>query len=247
MIALKQTDNKNLVLGNTNFSLAIKRSQRRRRTVALVVEAPDQLSICVPQNTQFITIEKILKRRARWIFRKAADIAEFVRFKTKKEKLNGSSIYYLGRHYRLRFTDKEDIQQKCKLNGSWLEINSSSATYLNIIINWYKLQAKRIINQRALFWCEKFNVKFKQLIISDQKKRWGSCSADNVIRINWRIITATLFQIDYVIAHELCHILHKDHSEKFWKLLGSIMPDYEKRKNGLKKIYHLNWSYNLTL
>ena len=70
--------------------------------------------------------------------------------------------------------------------------------------------------------------------VKGYKSRWGSCHSDGRVYFNWRIIVAPHSIVDYVVAHELCHLVHHDHSKKFWKLLGTIIPDYAERKEWLK-------------
>lgn len=66
------------------------------------------------------------------------------------------------------------------------------------------------------------------------KSKWGSCSRTNQLRFNWRIVMAKTSIIDYVIVHELCHLVHKNHSKEYWNLLRTMMPDYEKKKEWLR-------------
>jgi predicted metal-dependent hydrolase len=76
----------------------------------------------------------------------------------------------------------------------------------------------------------------KTVLIREPKQRWGSCDANGALRLNWRIIQASPKLIDYVIAHELIHINHPNHSPTFWSNLGRVMPDYEQRREMLRKI-----------
>ncbi|WP_434041651.1 MULTISPECIES: M48 metallopeptidase family protein [Sorangium] len=84
-------------------------------------------------------------------------------------------------------------------------------------------------------WALKLGVAFQRILVTDQAKRWGSCSR-GVLRLNWRIVQAPRTLVDYVLAHELAHLIHDDHGREFWGALGRVMPDYEARRAGLGEL-----------
>ncbi|NIA02978.1 MAG: DUF45 domain-containing protein [Nitrospirae bacterium] len=92
------------------------------------------------------------------------------------------------------------------------------------------------------YYSKKLGIKEPDFIIKNQYKRWGSCTSKNILIFNFRIAMAPVSQMNYIITHELCHIKVKDHSPEFWKLLRSIMPDYDDRKERLRKE---GWGYVL--
>ncbi|MGL5329237.1 MAG: M48 family metallopeptidase, partial [Peptostreptococcaceae bacterium] len=100
--------------------------------------------------------------------------------------------------------------------------------------DWYRSKAKEQIEERLKYYQSYLDKKPKGIKIKEQKKRWGSCTSNNELLFNWRCIMAKAHALDYIIVHELCHMYHKDHSKAFWDLVGSIMPDYEVRKDWLK-------------
>jgi predicted metal-dependent hydrolase len=104
-----------------------------------------------------------------------------------------------------------------------------------LLIHWYKKYGRRVLLKRATFYSYKLGISSPEIVLADQKKRWGSCNAKGQIRLNWRIVMAPVFLIDYVVAHELCHLKFNDHSRDFWKTLGNILPDYEVRRERLRK------------
>jgi predicted metal-dependent hydrolase len=93
-----------------------------------------------------------------------------------------------------------------------------------------------------MFYSNKLGVNIPAYQVKYQKKRWGSCSANNVLRINFQLIMAPYAQLEYVVVHELCHIKEKNHSAKFWKLVKELMPDYAEPRKGLKTE---GWKYVL--
>ncbi len=90
---------------------------------------------------------------------------------------------------------------------------------------WYLKQAKAILIERTDYFATEMNLYPRKVIVKNQKARWGSCSADNVIRFNWKVIQAPLELIDYLIVHELAHIQEKNHSRRFWDLVATHIKD----------------------
>ena len=88
------------------------------------------------------------------------------------------------------------------------------------------------INERIRYYQAQFDVKPKKVIIKDQEKRWGSCTKDNQLLFNWKCIMAPSPVLDYIVVHEMCHMVHMNHSKEFWHLLKRVLPDYE--HNGIK-------------
>jgi predicted metal-dependent hydrolase len=101
------------------------------------------------------------------------------------------------------------------------------------ILVLYKKQAALILRERLDHWAKALDVRYRSFSVGDAKNLWGTCGARNDIRINWRILMASWRLVDYLLAHELCHILHKNHSHRFWTQMASVMPDYEARRKEL--------------
>jgi len=100
--------------------------------------------------------------------------------------------------------------------------------------NFYSKCAEEEVEKLLKIYSKKFGVSTPVFMVKYQKKRWGSCSAKNVLRINFQLIMAPPKQLEYVVVHELCHVKEKNHSARFWKLVRELMPDYEKYRNSLK-------------
>jgi predicted metal-dependent hydrolase len=208
-----------------------------------VVDANQGLTILAPQYVGLKMIEAVVRKRSTWICRKLGDArAAFVSFSTL-EFVSGDTIRYLGRCYRLRVIESEQIQRNCRLIGGWLELavrpelneTQRVAAVTSQIVGWYRFQAENRLSERLGYWSERYGFEAPRLVISAQEKRWGSCGPDNCVRINWRVMMAPQSLVDYVLAHELAHVTHKNHSDQFWRLLGSVMPDYDRRRDELKR------------
>lgn len=104
----------------------------------------------------------------------------------------------------------------------------------NELSNWYREHALKKLIDKAHRYTNKIGVNPSQIDIKDYKSRWGGCSHDGVVSFNWHIIMAPNRIVDYVVVHELCHLIHHDHSEKYWKLVERVFPDWRECKQWLK-------------
>lgn len=237
---------RSLTIDKSGIPYTLKRSHKRKRTVALSI-APDlSVRVVAPLDTPLKVIEEIIKKRSSWLFQKIADMHEFRFSRRPREFISGETVSFLGKQYLLRVTKDDSAGNGCLIRDNLLLVNIENIQLTDEdlrqevrfeIVLWYKKQAKKKLADRIIYWSKKLEMKPRSLILSNQKRRWGSCDSKNNIRLNWRIVMAPLTIIDYVVVHELCHIKYKDHSHKFWQLVASAMPDYEARtvllhKNG---------------
>ncbi len=234
--------------GNTKIDYGIIYSDRRKNAT-LSVYPMKQVEISVPTNLEPEHIQKLVKKKANWIIKQILWFDEIVQIDSEKEHVDGETFLYLGRQYRLKI-HRGNGKAESKLIGQYLEVNipeNTPKTKQKKLVkaaswHWYKKQANRKIKDALKRYSKKLGVEQPDFIIKNQYKRWGSCTKKNILNFNFRISMAPVSQIDYVVAHELCHVLHKDHSTKFWKLLKIIMPDYGIRKERLRKE---GWQYVL--
>lgn len=164
------------------------------------------------------------------------------RIKTAPRKLaEGDAIRHRGGSYSLCLASDRARPQGCEISGAFFEVNLHEAEFnhedlrLEILL-WQKKQARRIFRERMDFWAAQLGVKYRKLAPSNPRRQWGSCSARDDIRINWRLIMAPPELLDYVIVHELCHVTHKNHSRRFWNFVASVMPDWKSRRIELRKL-----------
>lgn len=99
----------------------------------------------------------------------------------------------------------------------------------------YRMTAGQVLQERTEHFARQMEVSFERISIRDQKTRWGSCSARGNLNFNWRLILAPSEVLDYVVVHELAHRREMNHSERFWKLVESVLPDYRERRKWLKE------------
>jgi predicted metal-dependent hydrolase len=104
------------------------------------------------------------------------------------------------------------------------------------LIGWYREHAEQRFPGRVAAWASRLGVAPAEVLVRGQDRRWGSCDAQGVLRLNWRVVQAPARLQDYVIVHELAHLGERDHSPVFWSLVGRALPDYEQRRAALKRL-----------
>lgn len=152
---------------------------------------------------------------------------------------NGDILYYLGDKKTL--TVIREPRTRARVRGvkdrilMWVPYEADFAYKKEQLEKWYRKEAFAIISRKAEEFAGLLSADFKMIRIKDQKSRWGSCSSKGNLNFNWRIIMAPEVVCDYVIIHELCHLVFMDHSAHFWNLVESICPDYRQCKKWLKE------------
>lgn len=225
--------------GGTEIAYSIRRSARRKKTVAVTVEPGGSVLIIAPSDLGTEELDAIVTRKAPWIARRAERVKAQAPVRGPREFVSGESVLYLGRHYRLKVLPGET--GNVKLRGGWVRVPAPSGEEQSVsvrtgLVSWFRHHARNRLPERVEAWQAKVGVAMPLVIISDQQKRWGSCDGDGRIRLNWRIIQAPMRLIDYVVVHELVHLKHRGHGQEFWRAVGRVMPDYEGRQEQLRRV-----------
>tara|TARA_R110002049_G_scaffold188251_7_gene356611 strand:- start:3719 stop:4429 length:711 start_codon:yes stop_codon:yes gene_type:complete len=199
----------------------------RRKTAQVRVDQ-GSVSILVPDDLSESRIEQILTNKTKWIQGKLYLHGQASPSKPK-EYVSGESFSYLGRNYRLKVV--RGPKSTCKLIAGRLVVTLPSGenqpqNVQKALIAWYRHHADQKIPERASRYAKLVGVEPKTVGVRDFKSRWGSCHKSGDILINWRIVMAPSTIVDYVVAHELCHLKFHDHSPEFWKELGKVIPNY---------------------
>ena len=103
---------------------------------------------------------------------------------------------------------------------------------------FYITSCKKIVGERIKIYQQQLRVKPKIIEVVESNKQWGSCNTKKELTFNYRLVMAPLEIIDYVVVHELCHLLHMNHDRSFWRRVGSVLPDYKKRQEFLNLYGH---------
>lgn len=211
---------------------------RKRKTMSIEVEAPKVITVIAPEGKTEQEILETVKTKSKWIIQKLFELREMAYRRHEKQYVNGESFNYMGRNYSLQIVIDETLKMpEAKLiRGKFIVSakNKDSDQIRLALENWYKDKAKEKITERIAYYQNHFDVKPKRIVIKDQQKRWGSCTKKQELLFNWKCVMAPSPVLDYIVVHEMCHLVHMNHGTEFWSLLKRILPDYESRKEWLR-------------
>lgn len=206
------------------------------KNITLKVKPTCEVILTAPLLTTDEHIEYILKKRKDWISKKI----EFYKANYKpqiKEYVSGENFKYLGKNYRLKIIQSDD--ECVKLQRGYIQIfikNKSNLEKKKKLLNdWYLIKAENYFKKIIAKYLSIVNVNIQNIRIRQMKTRWGSCnSAKSYINLNSELIKKPSNAIEYVIFHELSHLVHSNHSREFYNYLSTYMPDWQKRKSRLE-------------
>ena len=210
---------------------------RTDRVKSASIDVEDNLvKVTVPKNLSDERIEELIKGRTLWIKQKLALQATAIISKPK-EYVDGEAFAYLGRNYRLKCVN--GIEESVKLKSGYLNVTTkngkrNSEHIMAEIEQWYRTKALSRLIDKTNRYSAILKVEPTSINLKDYKAMWGSCSPKGVVSYNWRIILAPHKIVDYIVVHELCHLIEPNHSSKYWKQVKSVIPDYVNSKEWLK-------------
>ena len=214
-----------------NFSIKIKRTNRKKTIEIKILDGFVQVNS--PKHITEEEILKLIKNKNYWIIKKL----EYKKKTKFKKFINNETFFLLGSNYKLKL--KKDSDKKVKINKSFLEVylpeDFLKDEIRNLICKWYINKATDYLNKRTNDFAKVMDVKPHSVIVKNYKSRWGACYSNGKITYNWKIIMAPRHIIDYLVVHELCHLIHFNHSSFFWNSVKEILPNYKECKNWLKK------------
>jgi len=207
----------------------------KRKTLTITVERDRSVIVHVPEGTPEQERHRVVDEKRQWILAKLRHPQKYKerRHPPGKEVVNGESASYLGRDYRIEVTETDSGE--IEFLRHFLVPPARQAKRREVLRDWYIGQAKTKILARAEQHALELGVKFTSVRIVDNLYRWGSCTVGDSVNFNWRLIKAPMFVIDYVIVHELAHLIEANHTSDFWSIVRAKTPTMEKAKAWLKE------------
>lgn len=223
-----------ITYGNRKIEFELNFSDRK--SLGLTVYPDQTVVVNAPKDAETEKIEQKVKSKARWIVKQLRQFEKYLPQSVQKEYVSGETHLYLGRQYILKV--EEGSSETVKLKGKYLKVQTKNKVRAESLVNdWYRAKAQLhfyYILEELLPEFSKHDIKLKELKIQDMKKRWGSCTQDGVITLNTQLIKAPKICIQYVIIHELCHLIHHKHDARFYQLLNSKMTNWKRWKEKLE-------------
>lgn len=224
---LKQRTAPTTIVQGDGFEVTILRTDRKKSASIKVKGC--YVTITVPRRAPLHDIEQLIIKKSRWIKKQLAHQKAAIAF-LQRDYCEGDSFFYRGTQLKLSLHG--GAEESVSINGDRLIVSTSKERLkkerIQTLINCYfKGLAKEHLTERTDRFAKLIGVSYTSIRVKEYKSRWGSCSTRGLISYNWRIIMAPDPVIDYIVVHELCHLIEHNHSPRFWALVGQFSPDYK--------------------
>lgn len=223
------------------FSCSLRYSSRRR-SVQIRVSDPEHLEIAAPTGFPEIKIRKLVESKQGWILKQVQRLVNIAANPANASLTHGATVLFKGApHSLLLLADGHGTPHvtysNCAIAVHLSELVSqdSHPDVCRSLKKWYVAQSYDSLLARTRHWATQIGVNPCRISLRDQKTRWGSCSSKGSVIYNWRIIMAPPEVLDYLVVHELCHMLHPNHSQAFWREVAAYIPDYGIHRRWLRQ------------
>ncbi|MDQ2744124.1 MAG: M48 family metallopeptidase, partial [Chloroflexota bacterium] len=210
----------------------IERSRRAKR-VRFIIGPQVRVRVVAPEYDDLGDIQKLLEPYAPWIMRHLTGAEEAAAHPPVMPS-SGDAVPFRGGNVRLAIAPAahahgllENGTLRLSVPGGWDAVGVLSA--------WYWAEARRVLRHRADHWAALMEVRPGRVTVRDQRTRWGSCSSQGNLNFSWRLVLAPEVVLDYVVIHELAHLVHPNHQPAFWALVERWCPDMERHRRWLRR------------
>lgn len=204
-----------------------------RRTIRVTVERDRQVVVRAPRGTSEEKVRALVEQKKLWVWQKQRDPRKYPQPRPRKEFVSGESFLYRGRHYALEMTAGAD--DGVRFAGKFLLPRSCRERALELFQTWFMARARELLPPRVADLADRMGVKYRRIGVRDLKYRWGSCTPGDQLVFNWRIIQAPQAVSDYLIVHELAHLLEPNHTARFWNIVAVHAPAHLKSRDWLRQ------------
>ncbi len=209
----------------------------KRKTIAIIVQPDGRVIVRAPLKASKSQIEAFVAAKADWITKTTAQAQKLSSQRAHRQFTPGERFPYLGETYPLLV--ESQVQNGFTLAGGAFHLQADfQAQASQIFLRWYQFKARQVISERVQWYARKYRFEPQMVRFSSARTRWGSCSSRGSLSFTWRLIMAPLEIVDYVVVHELAHLVEKNHGPNFWELVGKIVPDYKQKRDWLKQNGH---------
>lgn len=224
-----------LALEGTLVAYTIKRSQRRRAISILVDE--EGVRVGAPWEATHNAIERLLREHSAWVLKKLQEWQ--VRRAPPRRWADGEPLMLLGLPFTLKLLP---APAAVHVRDSHLCVGLPARhehTVARQVHDWLQAQALACFEERVRHYCKVLKIEATpKVLLSSARTRWGSCHTSGRIHLNWRLVQMPARLLDYVVAHEVAHLLEMNHSPRFWRIVGKLVPDYSACRKELRREAH---------
>lgn len=210
-------------LGDLDFEL---RRSPDRSTVGITVERDGRLVLSAPESASLEDIERVVSTKKTWIYTKIAEKEPLVQSAPRKEFVSGEGFFYLGRSYRLKVVDADQDEEKLRFYRSRFELRRDAKSEGRaLFIEWYSGHLRTVLKRHLSRLAPRVPVEYRSMQIRNLGFNWGTCGKNQDLYFHWRVAMLPHRIVEYVVTHELVHLVEKKHSSEFWSKVETILPD----------------------
>ena len=211
--------------------LDIKLVRSKRKTVSIFVERDGSVSARIPEDISDDDLNEVIKSKEYQIYKNLAEWKQTNASKITRDYVSGQSFLYLGRNYRLKYVDEEFKGVKLR-NGYFMLSRKHQDKSKELFISFYKEKLLEKLNPIIKKYQNQLGVKAAEVKVMELQHRWASCTNLGNVNFHWKCAMAPIDTLNYIVAHELVHLIHPNHTTAFWNDLDKISPNYDK---------HIQW------
>lgn len=218
-------------------SISFELKYKKRTSMSIHIDSNGYVEVHVPKGMSDERVILALEGKWDWIQQKLKEMKDRTHGPTVKTYEHGESFLYLGKEYPIQITQDTEIQQDYavfeeeKLHIFVKQLGDEKIK--QALKRFYYQQCKMLVERSIRSYQSNFKLKPRSIKITDNKTNWGTCDSKLQLTFNWKLAMAPQKVIDYVVVHEMCHMVHLNHDRSFWRLVGKIIPDYEQQENWL--------------
>lgn len=219
-----------------------------RKTMTLSIHPTGRARVVTSRSMPQKAIQGFVLEHASWISEKLEQFESLRRRHPPKEFKDGESYLFLGEPRELvLIAAQSKVRVSCHQGTfvCWYPASGprpGAAEIRDALLLYYEKEGRRVLKERLDYWSHQMGLRPAAVSFRSQKSRWGSCSSRGRISLNWKLIAAPLEVLDYVVIHELSHLVHRNHSPRFWSLVRQFVSDLESKKQWLR-IHHYDLDF----
>ena len=221
-------------LGQT---ISFEINYKKRKSMGINIDLYGNVEVRAPKGTPDELVFQLLEEKWDWIQQKSKEMKDRMLGPQVKAYDHGERFLYMGNEYPILITQDINIKQdNVVFKGDKLHIiviKLDEEKIKQALKRFYYQQCKMLVERAIQSYQNNFKIKPRSIRITDSKANWGTCDSQRQLTFNWKLAMAPQKVIDYVVVHEMCHMVHLNHDRSFWRLVGKILPDYEKEENWL--------------
>jgi len=220
---------------NETISFNIK--YKKRKSIGIYIDAYGNVEVQAPKDTPDKSVIEVLEANWELILQNSNEMKERLRGPKERTYEFGETFLYLGNSYPIQISHDESTPQdqvvfeENRLNIIVKQLDDERIK--QALKRFYYQQIKAIVEKSIQKYQSNFKVKPSSIRITDSKTNWGTCDSKRQLTFNWKLAMAPQKVIDYVVVHEMCHMVHMNHDRSFWRLVGKIIPEYKEREDWL--------------